>query len=305
MMRKIGVIGLGNVGATVAYTIVTKGLADELVLIDSKQEKCTAEYYDLLDSLGRLENYTKLIMQDYQALADADVVITAFGDIKALAEGGDRFLEYHFNKEQAKQVGSALKQVGFNGVIINISNPCDVITGLLQYHSGLSKQQVFGTGTFLDTARMQRAVSQALRQNPHNIEGYVLGEHGESQFAAWSTITVQGEPIVEIAEKLSLNLADLDKAAREGGWLVFNGKKYTSYAIATCAVKLAQAVISDAYLACPVSVYLEQYQCYVGYPAVVARSGIVGNRSLALTADEQQLLATSAKMIAEKTREAL
>ena len=173
-MRKVGVIGLGHVGSTVAYTLVTKGIADELVLIDSNEAKCTAEFYDLLDSLGRLDTYTKLSMNDYQALQDADVVITSFGDIKALAEGGNRFLEYSFNCRQAKQVGTALKEAGFHGILINISNPCDVITGLLQHYTGLSRQQVFGTGTFLDTARMQRAVSMALDQNPHNIAGYVL-----------------------------------------------------------------------------------------------------------------------------------
>lgn len=72
-MRKVGVIGLGHVGSTVAYTLVTKGIADELVLIDSNEAKCTAEFYDLLDSLGRLDTYTKLSMNDYQALQDADV----------------------------------------------------------------------------------------------------------------------------------------------------------------------------------------------------------------------------------------
>ena len=111
-MRKVGVIGLGHVGSTVAYTLVTKGIADELVLIDTNEAKCTAEFYDLLDSLGRLDTYTKLSMNDYKALQDADVVITAFGDIKALADGGNRFLEYSFNCQQAKQVGTALKEAG-------------------------------------------------------------------------------------------------------------------------------------------------------------------------------------------------
>lgn len=304
-MRKVGVIGLGHVGSTVAYTLVTKGIADELVLIDHNEGKCTAEYYDLLDSLGRLDTYTKLVMNDYKALADADVVITSFGDIKALAEGGNRFLEYTFNCEQAKKVGTSLKEAGFKGVLINISNPCDVITGLLQHYTGLSRQQVFGTGTFLDTARMQRAVSMALSQNPHNVGGYVLGEHGESQFAAWSTITVQGEPITEVAKENHLELKELDEAARGGGWLVFKGKRYTCYAIATCAVKLLQAVFSDAQLACPASVYLDEYGCYVGYPAVIGANGVEYVHRLNLTPEEKELLDKSAKMIAEKTKEGL
>ena len=137
---------------------------------------------------------------------------------------------------------------------------------------------------------MQRAVSMSLDQNPHNIAGYVLGEHGESQFAAWSTITVQGEPITEIAKDQYLELSELDKAARGGGWLVFNGKKYTCYAIATCAAKLLQAVFSDAKLACPASVYLEDYGCYVGYPAVIGKNGVEYVHRLELTEEEKKLL---------------
>lgn len=302
-MRKIGVIGLGHVGSTVAYTLITKGIADELVLIDKNDALCTAEFYDYSDSLGRLDTYTKIIKQDYKALSDADVVVTAFGDIKLLAAGGDRFLEYTYNCSQAESVGKALKAVGFNGILINISNPCDVITGLLQLYTGLPREKVFGTGTFLDTARMQRAISHRLNENPHNISGYVLGEHGESQFSAWSTIAVRGTPMFELAEEQGLDLDDLDKDARGGGWLVFSGKKYTSFAIATCAVKLVQAVLSDAKLACPASVYLDRYGCYVGYPAVIGKNGIEKITDIPLTPKEQALLDDSAKMIAKKTHD--
>ena len=107
----------------------------------------------------------------------------------------------------------------------------------------------------------------------------------------------------ELAEEQDLDLDALDKAAREGGWLVFNGKKYTSYAIATCAVKLVQAVLSDAKLACPASVYLEQYGCHVGYPAVIGKNGVEKINEIPLTPKEQALLNDSAKMIAQKTHD--
>ena len=141
-MRKIGVIGLGHVGSTVAYTLVTKGIADELVLIDNNDAKCTAEFYDYMDSLPRLDTSTKILKQNYSDLADADVIVTSFGDIKALAQGGDRFLEYEFNCKQAKEVGIKLHEVGFKGVLINISNPCDVITGLLRYYTEIGRAHV-------------------------------------------------------------------------------------------------------------------------------------------------------------------
>lgn len=299
-MRKFAVIGLGHVGATVAYTLVTKGLADELVLIDSNDDKCMAEQYDLLDSLGRLDTHTKIKVQDYSELKDADIIITAFGNIAALSLDGDRFGEFNINTAAAADVGPKIKESGFNGVIVNISNPCDVIATLLQKYTGLPKNQVFGTGTFLDTARMQRAVGQALNQDPKNVTGYVMGEHGESQFTAWSTVRVAGHPIAEVAKENNLDLEDLDKQARRGGWLVFSGKRYTCYAIATCAIKLALAVLSDAHLACPASVYLEKYGCYVGYPAVIGAEGVVSVNYTELPAEEEEKLQSSAEFIAKK-----
>ncbi|WP_034993412.1 L-lactate dehydrogenase [Liquorilactobacillus vini] len=299
-MRKIGVIGLGHVGATIAYTLVAKGIVDELVIIDKNQDKATAEEYDLRDTLARLDTFTKIIPQDYQALCDADIIITAFGNIDSIRMNGDRFGELKFNMQAVQEVAAGIKSSGFNGVLINITNPCDVITTILQQQIGLSKQQVFGTGTFLDTARMQRAVGQALHEDPKNVSGYVLGEHGESQFTAWSTVEVKGHPITKMAQELALDLDELDQQARRGGWLVFSGKHYTCYAIATCAIKLALAVLSDAHLACPTSVYLDQYQHYIGYPAVIGRQGIIELNPLKLTTAEQAKLDQSAKTIKEK-----
>ena len=155
-----------------------------MVIIDKNQDKAVAEEYDLLDTLARLDTFTKIIFQDYQALNNADVVITSFGNIDSIKMNGDRFGELKYNFQAVKEVAAGIKGSGFNGVLINITNPCDVITTMLQQQTGLSKQQVFGTGTFLDTARMQRAVGQALHEDPKNVSGYVLGEHGESQFTA-------------------------------------------------------------------------------------------------------------------------
>ena len=299
-MRKLAVIGLGHVGATVAYTLVTKGLVDELVLIDKNEDKVVAEQYDLLDMLARIDTSTKIKIQDYASLKDADVIITTFGNIRALSDGGNRFGEFDHNVAQVKEVGQKIKESGFNGVIVNVTNPCDVIATLLVRYTGLPHNQVVGTGTFLDTARMQRAVGQALGEDPKNVTGYVLGEHGESQFTAWSTVRVKDHPMAEVAAEKQLDLPDLDNQARRGGWLVFHGKKFTSYAIATCAVKLAQAVLADAHLACPASVFVEKYGCYVGYPAVIGANVVEAVNHVPLTKEEEDKLTSSANFIAEK-----
>ncbi|GAA3626684.1 L-lactate dehydrogenase [Lactobacillus hamsteri] len=296
-MRKIGIIGMGHVGATVAYTLFTHGIADELVLIDKDEDKVTAEYNDLHDTLARNNTFVNVRMQDWDALKDADIIVTAFGDIAASVKTGDRFGEVKLNAANAKEVGKKIKDSGFKGIIINISNPCDVVSQILQKTTGFKENRVFGTGTFLDTARMQRIVGEKLNQDPRNVEGFVLGEHGSSQFTAWSTVRVNNKIALQLfsedeQEKIS-------EQSNKNAFLVAKGKGYTSYAIATCAVRLVEAVFSDARLYCPVSTYNPEFKTYIGYPAIVGRDGVEELIPLKLTEEERNKLATSADKIKE------
>ena len=236
-------------------------------------------------------------MQDWDALKDADVVITAFGDIAATVKTGDRFGEFKINAKNAREVGKKLKEIGYKGVIINISNPCDAVSQILQETTGLKKNRVFGTGTFLDTARMQRIVGEKLGQDPHNVEGYVLGEHGSSQFTAWSTVRVNNKIALQLfSEK---DQEEISAQSNKNSFIVAKGKGYTSYAIATCAVLLTQAVFSDAGLYAPISVYDPEFKTYIGYPAIIGRDGIEKLIQLKLTEEEHQKLVNSANKIKE------
>ena len=296
-MRKIGIIGMGHVGATVAFSLFTHGIADELVLIDKNEDKVSAEYNDLHDTLARNNYYVNVRMQDWDALKDADVVITAFGDIAATVKTGDRFGEFKINAKNAREVGKKLKEIGYKGVIINISNPCDAVSQILQETTGLKKNRVFGTGTFLDTARMQRIVGEKLGQDPHNVEGYVLGEHGSSQFTAWSTVRVNNKIALQLfSEK---DQEEISAQSNKNSFIVAKGKGYTSYAIATCAVLLTQAVFSNAGLYAPISVYDPEFKTYIGYPAIIGRDGIEKLIQLKLTEEEHQKLVNSANKIKE------
>lgn len=296
-MRKIGIIGMGHVGATVAFTLLTHGIADEMVLLDKNEKKVTAEYNDLHDTLPRNQTYVNIRMQDWSALKNADIIITAFGDISASVKTGDRFGEFKINAANAKEVGAKIKKTGFKGVIINISNPCDAVAQILQETSGLEKNHVFGTGTFLDTARMQRIVGEKLMQDPRNVEGYVLGEHGSSQFTAWSTVRVNNKIALQLFSEEQQ--AAISAQSNKNAMAVAKGKGYTSYAIATCAVRLVQAVFSDARLFAPVSTYDPEFRTYIGYPALVGRDGIEKLVKLRLTDDEYAKLKASANKIKE------
>ncbi|WP_283583278.1 L-lactate dehydrogenase [Limosilactobacillus difficilis] len=306
MSRKIAIIGLGHVGSTAAHYIVANGFADELVLIDKNEAKVQADALDFEDAMANLPVHTDIKVNDYGELKDTDVIISALGNIKLQDNpNADRFAELPFTRQEVSDVAHQIKQSGFHGLMVVITNPVDVITSLYQKITGLPKNHVIGTGTLLDSARMKRAVAKRLHVDPRSVNGYNLGEHGNSQFTAWSTVRVLDTPITELAKTEGLDLAKLDEEARMGGWTVFKGKKYTSYGVATAAVHLTNTILSNALTELPVSNYRQEYGVYLSYPAIVGRDGIVHQSQLKLTDEELKKLQRSADFIKDKYKESM
>ena len=301
-MRKVGIIGLGHVGATVAVNIVQGGFADELILIDKKPEVAEAEAIDLQDSLALQAFHTKVYTGSYADLADADIVLSTLGHIEALKPGGDRFTELRLNAEEIKQVSEDLNASGFKGILIATTNPNDVIVDMYAKYLNLPNQRILGTGTYLDTARMKRQVAGHLGLDPRSIEGYSLGEHGNSQFVAWSTVRVGGRPFTEIAAEKNLDLDQIEEAARQGGFAVFNTKHYTNVAIAAATVGLMNLVFSDAKNVAICSHYDEKFGSYISTPALIGKAGVEALIDLPLTAEEQVKLQASANEIQDKIK---
>lgn len=199
-------------------------------------------------------------------------------------------------------VAKKLVDNGFHGKLVVVTNPCDVITSMYQKFTGLPKNHVMGTGTLLDSARMRACVGEALNVDSRSVVGFNLGEHGNSQFTAWSTVRVLGKRVLDLVEERNLDLANMEERARQGGYLVYKGKKYTNYGVATAAVRLVNAVLSDSRTEMPVSNYREEYGTYLSYPAVVGRDGVVEQLQLDLTDVEKEKLATSAKYIKDRLK---
>lgn len=304
MARKVGIIGIGHVGSTVAHGLIAQGTFDDYILIDTNEKKVMADAVDFTDAAANLNQHANIIVNDYEALADADVVISALGNI-ALQDNpnADRFAELPFTAKEVPAVAKKLKAVGFKGIIIAISNPVDVITSLYQHYSGLPKERVIGTGTLLDTARMKRAVSERFGVDARSVYGYNLGEHGNSQFTAWSQVRIKGQAISEFASPKELE--DIAHEAMIGGHTVFYGKKYTSYGIASAAIRLAVAVVSDSHEELPVSNYYEPLDTYLSYPAIIGRQGVIEQIKLTLPTEEEDKLAYSADFIKRKFAESL
>lgn len=306
MSRKVAIIGMGHVGSTVAHYIVACGYADDLALFDKNEGKVNADALDFQDAMANLPYHTNITVNDWSQLKDTDIIISALGNIALLdTPHANRFIELKPNREAVKEVSAKIKDSGFNGIIIAITNPVDVITSLFQEYTGLPKKHVIGTGTLLDTARMQRAIGNLMHVDPRSVEGYTLGEHGNSQFSAWSTVKVLNQPVEKVAKEHNFNLEQINEDVKNGAWKVFAGKKYTSYGVATAGVRVMNAVFSDAHIELPVSNWCEQYGVYMSIPAIVGRDGIIEQAHLDLTDDELKKLQASANYIDEKVKDSL
>lgn len=200
VLRKVGIIGIGHVGAHVANAVLSAGLAEELKLCDINEQKVVSECQDLSDTLGFyphncvIGNYGT----QYEQLADCDVVINAAGDVKTSAK--DRDGELFVTTDIARTWISRLFNAGFHGVIITISNPCDVVATEIWHITGYDPRKIIGTGTALDSARLRNAIAKRVNVDQKSIGAYMLGEHGNSQFAYWSNVNIAGKPLDQLAQ---------------------------------------------------------------------------------------------------------
>lgn len=252
-MKKVSVIGLGNVGATVAHTLVERKLCDEIALFDKKDGLVNAEINDLRDGMVRRNGNIKIVAGEKSDLKESDIIIFAPGDITILQNNSDRLEEFKYTKTCVEEWAPIIKEVDFKGIIVSITNPCDVIAEYMQKLSGLPKERVIGTGTVIDTARMKNAVAKYVDLDPDSIDGYVVGEHGNSQFVAWSKVYIASKPINEILDEKTFD--QIEEAARMKGFEIIKGKGYTSYGIANATTIIVETIFKDAKTILPVSSY--------------------------------------------------
>lgn len=232
---KIGIIGMGHVGATLAYTLCLQGLADELVLIDTNEMKVQAEYLELSDTVQNLNHHVKLIKNDYAALENAAIVVFCAGDIRVLETATDRLAELRVTSKIVEDVSPKLKASGFSGIVISITNPCDVIALYLANMTGFDKAKIIGSGTLIDTNR--------LKHRAERDDVLVIGEHGESQVA--------------------LNVSsEVEKLATGTGWEIYAAKHHTAFGISSSVARIIRVLKADTRELLPVSSYDESENCF-------------------------------------------
>ena len=305
-LRKVGIIGVGHVGAHVAFSLVTQGIVDELVLVDINKQKAISERQDLLDATAYLPHRINVVAGEYEDLGDCDIIVNSVGKIDEIAQ--DRLAEL---QQSVDMVNSYIKRVmdaGFNGIIINITNPCDIIAYHIQKTTGLPSNQVIGTGTGLDSSRFKNVMAECTGIDHKSIIGYSLGEHGDSQMIPWSVVNLGGKSLAELEKERPDTFGSLDKEnikyrTVKGGWFTYEGKKSTEFGIASTAARFIKGIYHDEKFVTTASTLLEgQYGeegLYISIPVVIGKEGVEDKYELNLTAEELKEFKNSCNVVKE------
>ena len=297
---KISIIGAGAVGAACAFSIATQRLCAEIVIIDVNKEKAEGEAMDIshgLITMGTMNIYSG----DYSDIVDSDLIVITAG--VGRKPGETRLDLANKNIAIARDVTANIMKYYNGGAIMVVSNPVDVITYLIQKESGLPIGRVFGTGTVLDSARFRYFLSTKIDADIRNIHGYTAGEHGEAQFAVWSSVHVSGMRLESFCEKKGI-LLDKDEVMREtvsSGAQVIKRKGVTNYAIAAIVAELAATVLKNRRSIFSVTSLLDDYygigNVAISVPSFVGDEGVAGKLMYDFTRDEMENLHNTATKI--------
>ena len=306
--RKIVLVGTGFVGMSMAYSFLSTGGIDELVLLDVAKEKAVGEAMDLQHGLPYARGKMEIYAGDYADCRDASIVVITAGAAQKPEE--TRLDLTAKNAKIMKSVVESIMASGFDGILIIASNPVDGMTYLAQKVSGLPKERVIGSGTILDTARLRYMMSEYLDVSSSNMHAYIMGEHGDSSFVPWTHAYVGSKALLELLDEKGKPLSDLHDIytnVQQAAYEIINRKKATFYGIGLSLNRLVHAVLDDENAILTVSAYQEgEYQqkgLYIGVPAVVNREGVREVIRLKLNEVDQAKFDSSCRTLKEINRD--
>ncbi|WP_242216608.1 L-lactate dehydrogenase [Bacillus cereus group sp. BfR-BA-01380] len=298
--RKVAIIGTGLVGSSCAYSIVNQGICEELVLIDINHERAVGEAMDLSHCMNFTNTRTKVYAGTYEDCKDMDIVIITAGPTPK--PGQSRLDVLRAGAKIMESVVSGVMESGFQGIFLIASNPVDVMTYQVWKLSGFPRNRVIGTGTSLDSSRLRTILSEIFEVDPRSIQGYSLGQHGDSQMVAWSHVTVGGKPILQILEEQKERFADIDldlivEQTAKAGLEISKRKGTTYYGTGNSLAYIARSIFNDDYRVMAVATILDgeygEYEICTGVPAIITRDGVKEIVELNLTEAEESQFAQS------------
>ncbi|SJZ33733.1 L-lactate dehydrogenase [Anaerorhabdus furcosa] len=277
--RKIVLVGTGSVGMSMAYSFMTTGGLDELVLIDVNKEKAIGEAMDLQHGLPYARHNMVIKAGEYSDCKGAQIVVITAGVTQRPDE--TRLDLTARDTVILKDVTENVMKSGFDGIIVVASNPVDGMAYVAQKVSGLPSHRVIGTGTLLDTARLRFMMSEYLTVSTSNIHAYIMGEHGDTSFVPWNNAYIGCKPLLELLDEKKRDLSDLHDIytqVQQAGYEIVKRKHSTYYGIGLSLNRLVQAILNDDNIILTVSAYQNgEYGhegLYIGVPAVINREGV-------------------------------
>ncbi|WP_294832887.1 L-lactate dehydrogenase [uncultured Gilliamella sp.] len=296
-LRKVMIIGVGNVGSTTAYTLVNRGICEEIVLVDINKERTYGHAQDLLDAAAYRQNMIKVSLRESTDCADIDIAIITV--TSGLAQKSRAEELAGTSKIVATIVPDMMKN-GFKGIFLVATNPCDAITYQVWQLSGLPRHRVIGTGVWLDTVRLRRLLGEQMDIGPQSIDAFIVGEHGDSQFPVWSHSSVYGINLNHV-EKNRIDFNDIGSKAKNKGFEIAKFKHYTEYGIASTITEICQHIFTNSHRALALSCILNGEYGYkdvaIGVPAILDQHGIKKIIELDFSDNEKQLFKNSVEII--------
>lgn len=300
MANKVMIVGTGNVGASIGYCLVNQRTAvSELILTDINMEDAEGEAMDLRDTLAVSPSFMKISAGTYKDAGDCDIIIITAG---APQKPGETRMDL-LNKNAAifKDMIGQIMESGFNGIFVVVTNPMDVMTYLTMRYSGLPAEQVIGSGTVLDSARLRYRISERLGVAPKSIHAFQIGEHGDTEFAIWSTATLGGQSLSDYLK--AKDMSEIEDYARNEAYSIINKKGATYYGIGACVTKIINCILGDEKRVLAISSYDDFNDTYYGFPTILGRHGVVRRLDLKLTEKEGIKLQKSINAIKDAIKE--
>ena len=290
--RKAAVIGCGFVGSASAFSLMQSGMFTEMVLIDANKERAEGEALDISHGIP-FARPMKIYAGDYDDAADAGIVIITAG---ANQQPGETRLD--LVKKNIKIFESIIPEISkrnFKGIMLIVANPVDILTHAAIKLSGLPENRVIGSGTVLDTARLKCEIGEHLNVDSRSVHAFIIGEHGDSEIAAWSCANVSGIPLNDFCEmrghfdhkKATEKIAsDVKNSAYE----IISRKKATNYGIAMSVKRICEAIVRDEKSILPVSAMMHgEYgikDIVLSMPSIVGKNGFETHVPIALNKEE-------------------
>ncbi len=309
--RKVAVVGCGFVGSASAFALMESGLFSEMVLIDANHEKAEGEALDISHGLP-FAKPMQIYAGDYKDLSDAAVIVVTAG---AGQKPGETRLD--LVKKNAGIFRSVIPQIAEqnkNGILLIVANPVDILTYAAKLYSGFPENRVFGSGTTLDTARLKYLLGQHLEVDSRSVHAFIIGEHGDSEIAVWSSANVSGIPLNDFCEMRGhFNHEEAMERIAEGvknsAYRIIEKKGATYYGIAMSVRRICEAIIRDEKTILPVSSIQHGNHgiCDVALsmPAIIGKNGVEGMAPISLSDKEEKELMNSAEALKRVIEEAL